>query len=158
MIETKDVIAFFDRLAGCWDKSIIRNDDVINKILDNAGAREGKYILDVASGTGVLIPVDGPLQELGKLFGGKFHINFPLNFAKIRFFSYLCTCDEIEDDGSPIFSIWNMDKNEIIRAVEPAVSERGCFLVGVTVSGDNDIEIVIDRLVVRPDIQQRLTD
>ncbi len=56
MIETKEVIAFFDRLADGWDKSIIGNDEVINTILDNAGAREGKDILDVASGTGVLIP------------------------------------------------------------------------------------------------------
>ena len=38
-----------------------------------------------------------------------------------------------------------MNKEQIIGAVETAVSERGCFLVEVTVSKDNDIEIVIEK-------------
>ena len=38
-----------------------------------------------------------------------------------------------------------MNKEIIIKAVEPAVKERGCFLVEVTVSRDNDIEIVIEK-------------
>lgn len=40
-----------------------------------------------------------------------------------------------------------MNKEQIINAVETAVSERGCFLVEVTVSKDNDIEIVIEKEV-----------
>ena len=35
---------------------MIRNDDIISTILDNASVTEGKVILDVACGTGVLIP------------------------------------------------------------------------------------------------------
>ena len=38
-----------------------------------------------------------------------------------------------------------MNKEQIINAVETAVTERGCFLVEVTVSKDNDIEIVIEK-------------
>jgi len=38
-----------------------------------------------------------------------------------------------------------MDRQQIIKAVEPAVAERGCFLVEVTVSAANDIEIVIEK-------------
>ena len=38
-----------------------------------------------------------------------------------------------------------MTKEQIIKAVEPAVAERGCFLVEVSVSKDNDIEIVIEK-------------
>lgn len=38
-----------------------------------------------------------------------------------------------------------MDKEQIIQAVEPAVAERGCFLVEVSVSKENDIEIVIEK-------------
>ena len=38
-----------------------------------------------------------------------------------------------------------MTKDQIIKAVETAVAERGCFLVDVTVSKDNDIEIVIEK-------------
>ena len=56
MIETKEVIEFFDRLAPGWDAEMIRNDEIINTILDNAGVTAGKDVLDVACGTGVLIP------------------------------------------------------------------------------------------------------
>ena len=38
-----------------------------------------------------------------------------------------------------------MNKEQIIKAVETAVAERGCFLVEVTVSKDNDIEIIIEK-------------
>ncbi|MBP5484239.1 MAG: ribosome assembly cofactor RimP [Bacteroidales bacterium] len=38
-----------------------------------------------------------------------------------------------------------MTKEQIINAVEGAVEERGCFLVEVTLSKDNDIEIVIEK-------------
>ena len=38
-----------------------------------------------------------------------------------------------------------MDKNQIISAIEPALAERGCFLVEVSVSKDNDVEIVIEK-------------
>lgn len=51
-----DVISFFDRLAPQWDADMIRNDSVIATILDNARVNAGKHVLDVACGTGVLIP------------------------------------------------------------------------------------------------------
>lgn len=38
-----------------------------------------------------------------------------------------------------------MNKEQITQAVSAAVEERGCFLVEVTVSKDNDIEIVIEK-------------
>ena len=55
-MDKKDVIAFFDRCASSWDADMIKNDVVIGKILDNAEVREGQHILDVACGTGVMIP------------------------------------------------------------------------------------------------------
>ena len=38
-----------------------------------------------------------------------------------------------------------MTKEQIIQAVETAVTERGCFLVEVTVSRENEIEVVIEK-------------
>ena len=52
----QDVISFFDHLAPGWDADMIRHEDVIATILDNAGICEGVDVLDVACGTGVLFP------------------------------------------------------------------------------------------------------
>lgn len=55
-MQKKDIIEFFDMCASGWDADMIRNDEIINTILDNTKVCEGKDILDVACGTGVLIP------------------------------------------------------------------------------------------------------
>lgn len=55
-MDKKDVIEFFDRYAPRWDADMIKNDAVIHKILDHAEVGEGQHILDVACGTGVMIP------------------------------------------------------------------------------------------------------
>ena len=55
MIEQKDVIAFFDERAGDWDAGMVRSDEKIGRILDNAKVTAGSRVLDVACGTGVLI-------------------------------------------------------------------------------------------------------
>ena len=52
----QDVIGFFDRLAPQWDADMVRNEAVITRILDGAGIRPGVHVLDVACGTGVVIP------------------------------------------------------------------------------------------------------
>lgn len=52
----KEVVKeFFDKLAFTWDEGMIKNEEVIKIILDNALVSSGKDILDVACGTGVLI-------------------------------------------------------------------------------------------------------
>jgi len=56
MIEQKNVIDFFNQQAADWDAQLIRSDEKIRRILDNAGVGSGSRVLDVACGTGVLIP------------------------------------------------------------------------------------------------------
>lgn len=47
---------FFNGLADSWDQGMVINETVIETILENASVEEGVDVLDVASGTGVLIP------------------------------------------------------------------------------------------------------
>ena len=53
-MEKKDIIAFFDRCAPSWDADMIKSDEKIGKILDNAEVHAGMDVLDVACGTGVM--------------------------------------------------------------------------------------------------------
>lgn len=55
-MEKRDVIAFFDRCAPTWDAEMVKSDEIIGKILDNAEVEAGMDILDVACGTGILFP------------------------------------------------------------------------------------------------------
>ena len=56
MIKTQEVRDFFDRLAPDWDLGNEKDDAKIGGILDLADVGAGACVLDVACGTGVLIP------------------------------------------------------------------------------------------------------
>ena len=45
MIDKKEVIEFFDKCAPGWDACMIRNDDIIQMILDNAGVKKDSRVL-----------------------------------------------------------------------------------------------------------------
>lgn len=67
-MDKKDIIEFFDTHAASWDAELIRNDAVIGIILNNGGIKKGARVLDVACGTGVLIP-DYLEREVGSVTG-----------------------------------------------------------------------------------------
>ena len=56
MLDKNEVIDFFNSMASSWDARMITDDNKIAKILHYAGIQEGISVLDVACGTGVLIP------------------------------------------------------------------------------------------------------
>jgi demethylmenaquinone methyltransferase/2-methoxy-6-polyprenyl-1,4-benzoquinol methylase len=55
-VNNQDIVDFFDRLAPDWDTNLIHDDAKIGVILNYAGITKGVRVLDVACGTGVLIP------------------------------------------------------------------------------------------------------
>lgn len=55
-MDKKDIIEFFDRCAPQWDAGMIKDDRIIETILDNAEVSADMDILDVACGTGVMFP------------------------------------------------------------------------------------------------------
>ena len=55
-MDREKIISFFDGCAKNWDAETIRNERVINIILDSAQVKENTRVLDVACGTGVLFP------------------------------------------------------------------------------------------------------
>jgi demethylmenaquinone methyltransferase/2-methoxy-6-polyprenyl-1,4-benzoquinol methylase len=55
-MDINSVINFFDKQAATWDAEMIKDDNIIGKILDNAQISENTTVLDVACGTGVMIP------------------------------------------------------------------------------------------------------
>ena len=55
-MQKQDVIDFFDRCAPTWDAEMVKSDEIIGKILDNAEVDAGMDVLDVACGTGVMFP------------------------------------------------------------------------------------------------------
>ena len=54
-MDKKEVSAFFDSLADSWDSGMVKYQWKIDKILGVAEVMQGKTVLDVACGTGVLI-------------------------------------------------------------------------------------------------------
>ena len=67
-MQKKDIIEFFDSLAPRWDADMIRDDAIINLILDAGNVVAGADVLDVACGTGVLFP-DYLKRNVGSLTG-----------------------------------------------------------------------------------------
>ena len=90
----QDVIAFFDRLAPGWDADMIRNDDIITTILDNAGIGAGMDVLDVACGTGVLFP-DYLARNVGSLTAVDISPEM-VKIARSKFPSVAVYCGDVE--------------------------------------------------------------
>ncbi len=55
-MDKQAIIDFFDKASANWDADMIKNDNIINTILNNTDICDNVSVLDVACGTGVMIP------------------------------------------------------------------------------------------------------
>lgn len=55
-MDKTQVKEYFNSVASHWDDSMVTSDKKINDIFDIAAISKGKRVLDIASGTGVLVP------------------------------------------------------------------------------------------------------
>lgn len=55
-MDINEITEYFNRAAEKWDDEMIKDDTVIQKILDCANVKSGAVVLDAACGTGVLVP------------------------------------------------------------------------------------------------------
>ncbi len=53
---SREAAAFFDRLAADWDSLAVHPRDQVERVLASLGDLSGKRVIDVGSGTGVLLP------------------------------------------------------------------------------------------------------
>ena len=127
----QDVIAFFDRCAPKWDAEMIKSDNIIGKILDNAEVGEAMDILDVACGTGVMFPyylergvasVTGIdiSPEMAKIAGEKF-----AGEAKVQ-----VLCGDVEETGFDRIVVYNAfphfpDPRRLIAKLSSLLKEDG---------------------------------
>ena len=94
-MKKEDIVEFFDRLAPSWDGDMIRNDEIIGKILDMGKVIAGADVLDVACGTGVLFP-DYLARNVGSLTG----IDISSQMVKIaqeKFPQVQVICGDVEE-------------------------------------------------------------
>ena len=90
-----DIIEFFNNLAPGWDADMIRNDEVIGKILDLGEVTEGAEVLDVACGTGVLFP-DYLARNVGSLTGIDISPEM-VKIAREKFPEVKVICGDVEE-------------------------------------------------------------
>lgn len=55
-MELQAIKDFFNHYALSWDDDMVIDENIIKTILDDVGVKENSRVLDVACGTGVLIP------------------------------------------------------------------------------------------------------
>ena len=136
-----DVISFFDRCAPWWDSDMIRNEEIIALILENAAFCPGVHVLDVACGTGVLFP---DYKKLGaaSITG----IDISPEMAKIaqeKFPDVSVICGDVEtekfDRKFDVVMVYNAfphfpDPAKLIRVLSELVAPGGTLSVAHSMS------------------------
>lgn len=131
---------FFDSLAPSWDKDMIKNDDIINKILDEGHVCSNK-VLDVACGTGVLIPyyLDRKCSVTGIDISSEMIRIASYKFKDVKF---ICgDVEEYKDDKFDNIVIYNafphfIDPDALIKHLASLLNENGYLNIAHGMSRD----------------------
>ncbi len=101
-MEKRDIISFFDSCADSWDEDMIKVQWKIDRILDAADIVAGKSVLDVACGTGVLMPdyIGRKVRRcVGVDISGRMIDKASDNFKEYSNVSFICADAESFDFG-----------------------------------------------------------
>ena len=139
-MDKKDIIAFFDRLASCWDDNNVRNEEVIAEILSKGGVKEGVTVLDVACGTGILF---SDYISLGATVVGMDISENMVKKAREKFPQVQVICADAAEyefeDKFDVIMIYNAfphfdDAQKLIKNLSGALKENGRFTVAHGIS------------------------
>ena len=126
----KDSIkSFFDTLASSWDEKMIKDDHIINKILDD-GHVDNCKVLDVACGTGVLIPY---YLDRGCTVKGIDLSSEMIKIASNKYKDVEFICGDVEEYNGDKFDniiIYNafphfIDRDKLIKHIATLLNEGG---------------------------------
>lgn len=135
-MDKSSVASFFNEQASVWDAETIRNERVISEILDYAGVSEGKSVLDVACGTGVLFN-DYLSRGVSSVTGIDISTEM-LKLAKEKFPQTKIICGDAEDfefeDKFDCIVIYNafphfIDEKALFKNLSKHLSEVGRITV-----------------------------
>ena len=93
-MKKEDIKEFFDGWAEKWDEDMIRKEEIISTILDNAHIKESINVLDVACGTGVLF--DDYLKRGASVVGIDLSSEM-VKVAKRKYPHIEVLCGDVED-------------------------------------------------------------
>ena len=156
---------FFNGLASGWDDGMIKDDRIMNIILDNAGVSKGKDILDVACGTGVMISYyleRGVRSVTGVDFSEKMCEIVSAKFINNTNVSIICKdIEEFESDrGYDSIIVYNsfphfLDAEKLIAHLSGLLNKGGILTIAHGMSRDR---INAHHLNISADIKCELMD
>ena len=127
----QEIISFFDKYAPFWDEGQIRNEAVIELILNNSGIEKDVSVLDVACGTGVLFP---DYIKRGAVVTGVDISPEMVKIAKKKFPQINVICGDVEkisfEKNFDVVMVYNAfphfpDSESVIKRLSECLSQGG---------------------------------